>query len=287
MVALIFIEGVESSDAPNLGLDIHDPMFAGVHFVVVASRFLASTLSESVRQGVFATLTLPLRRSRLWNVTAAALGRGSLDQRVGGHEDKFAPPSIEEARAADTLILVAEDNATNQIVIQRLLTRLGYAHEIVDDGGQALAAWRIGRYGLLLTDFHMPEMDGFALTRAIRTEETQQGGTRRLPIVALTADVLPGTRRMCLDTGMDGYLSKPIEQAALIAELERILPGAKALRRRESPTATPSPSATATAPSARPKRSASRLVALPTPTRSRFPVAVCEPLACNLGIENA
>ena len=232
VVALVFIDGVENQDSHQVGVDIHDPDFAGCRFVVVASRTLASTLSETVRQGVFATLTLPVRRSRLWRVIAAALGRVQLDQRVGGREEKYAPPPVEVAREAGVLILVAEDNATNQIVINRLLDRLGYAHEIVGDGRQALERWlEDGRYGLLLTDFHMPEMDGFALTRAIRQEEAARGGAARLPIVALTADVLPGTRRMCLETGMDGYLSKPIEQAALIAELERTLPSARALRR--------------------------------------------------------
>ena len=232
LVALVFIDGVENQDAHQIGVDLHDPALARVRFVVVASRTLASTLSETVRQGVFATLTLPVRRSRLWRVIAAALGRGQLDQRAGGREERFAPPSLEVAREAGVLILVAEDNATNQIVINRLLDRLGYAHEIVADGRQALERWRADpRYGLLLTDFHMPEMDGFALTRAIRHEEARRDDGVRLPIVALTADVLPGTRQMCLDTGMDGYLSKPIERAALIAELERVLPAARALRR--------------------------------------------------------
>ena len=248
VVALVFIDGVENQETHRVGVDIHDPAFARVHFVVVASRTLASTLGETVRQGVFATLTLPVRRSRLWRVTAAALGRGQLDQRVGGREEKFAPPPVEEAREAGALILVAEDNATNQVVIKRLLDRLGYAHEIVGDGRQALERWRRdSRYGLLLTDFHMPEMDGFALTRAIRHEEAAQGGGRRLPIVALTADVLPGTRQMCLDTGMDGYLSKPIEQAALIAELECRLPAARALRR---PAAVAEPARPAARPAA-------------------------------------
>ena len=249
VVALVFIEGIENESTHQIGVDLHDPAFARVHFVVVASRTLASTLGETVRQGVFATLTLPVRRSRLWRVIAAALGRARLDQRVGGHEEKFAPPPLETAREAGVLILVAEDNATNQIVINRLLDRLGYAHEIVGDGRQALERWRDDpNYGLLLTDFHMPEMDGFGLTRAIRREEELRGCGRRLPIVALTADVLPGTRQMCLETGMDGYLSKPIEQAALIAELERILPAALALRQ---PAAT-APAAPCAARSAAP-----------------------------------
>ena len=255
VVALIFIEGIENQETHQVGVDIHDPAFSRVRFVVVASRTLASTLGETVRQGVFATLTLPVRRSRLWRVIAAALGRGQLDQRVGGRETTFLPPPLEDAREARALILVAEDNHTNQIVINRLLNRLGYAHEIVGNGQLALERWRQDcRYGLLLTDFHMPEMDGFALTRAIRREEAARGDGRRLPIVALTADVLPGTRQMCLDTGMDGYLSKPIEQAALIAELEGHLPTAKALRRPADAASEPEKPTKKKASSAEPDR---------------------------------
>jgi signal transduction histidine kinase/CheY-like chemotaxis protein/HPt (histidine-containing phosphotransfer) domain-containing protein len=232
VVALIFLEGVESQEAHRVGVDLHDPACSQVRFVAVASRALASTLGETVRQGVFATLTLPVRRSRLWAVIAAALGRGELERRSARQNEVFSPPSVDEAQAAGVLILVAEDNATNQVVIKRLLDRLGYAHEMAGDGRQALALYAPGRYGLLLTDFHMPHMDGFGLTRAIREAEAGAGpGAPRLPIVALTADVLPGTRQVCLDTGMDGYLTKPIEHAALIAELEHHLPAARNLRR--------------------------------------------------------
>ncbi len=87
-----------------------------------------------------------------------------------------------------------------------------------------------GGYGILLTDFHMPEMDGFQLTAAIRAHEAKTGD--HLPIVALTADALPGTEKLCLDSGMDGYLSKPIDSQALTAMLEKFLPQAAALRRR-------------------------------------------------------
>jgi len=98
-----------------------------------------------------------------------------------------------------------------------------------------LKRYRPGVHGLLLTDFHMPEMDGFQLIAEIRKAETDSG--RRVPIVALTADALPGTEQKCLDAGMDGYLTKPIDSKALTAALEKHLPQAKTLRRR--PAATP------------------------------------------------
>ncbi len=181
----------------------------------------------------FATLTLPVGRRRLWFTIAAALGRARLNQRHGGaNAMAWAPPAIEEARRASALVLVAEDNPTNQVVIKRLLTRLGYAHEVAANGVEALELLERGGYGLLLTDFHMPEMDGFELTHAIRGAESNGA---RLPIVALTADALAGTEQECLDAGMDGYLTKPIDSKALAETLARLLPVAETLRHAAEP----------------------------------------------------
>jgi len=205
----------------------------GAKPILVAPRSLASTLGAAERAGFFTTLTQPLRRHRLWRVIAAALGRAELDQReagAGGPIGRWRPPPLDVAHAAGAAILVAEDNRTNQIVISRLLTQLGYAHEIAENGLEAFVLWQDRPFGLLLTDFHMPEMDGFELTHAVRTAETDRGDGTRHPIVALTADALPGTGQQCLDAGMDGYLTKPIDSKALIDTLERLLPQALALR---------------------------------------------------------
>ena len=195
--------------------------------LLVAPRSLASTLSEIDRAGFLAAL--PLRRARVHQTIAAALGRAPLADRGPTTNDKFEPPSVEDAAAAGALVLVAEDNATNQIVIRRMLARMGYALEMTSNGREALEKYRVGAHGLLLTDFHMPELDGFELTAAIRQSEAGTG--RRLPIVALTADALPGTEQRCLESGMDGYLTKPIESKLLIAALEKWLPQALRLRR--------------------------------------------------------
>jgi CheY-like chemotaxis protein/HPt (histidine-containing phosphotransfer) domain-containing protein len=204
---------------------------ASAKIILVASRQLASTLAEADRRRFFATTTLPLRRGRITQLIAAALGRAALEECSAAPQSlTYQPPSVGEARAAGVLILVAEDNTTNQIVITHLLNQRGYAAEIAKDGAEALRLIEANPpYGLLLTDFHMPEMDGFVLTAELRRRE--QDGGRRLPIVALTADALPGTARLCKDAGMDGYLTKPIDSKLLTAELERWLPGAAALRR--------------------------------------------------------
>jgi len=207
--------------------------------ILAAPRRLASTIAEARRLGLFCALALPFRRRRLWHVLAAAVGRAALDQReIRGDGDAvgWSPPSNETAREAGCLILVAEDNATNQVVIRRMLSRRGYAAEIVSNGVEALRKLREeGPYGLLLTDFHMPEMDGFQLTEAVRRDEAERRGVR-LPIVALSADVLPGTAQRCLAAGMDGYLAKPIDSKALADVLDTHVPEARALRRRPGPS---------------------------------------------------
>jgi two-component system, sensor histidine kinase and response regulator len=118
---------------------------------------------------------------------------------------------------------VAEDNEINQKVIRQQLGLLGYAADIATTGREAFKRYQSGNYVLLLTDLHMPEMDGYDLTLQIRAAE---GGRARMPIIALTANALRGESERCLAVGMDEYLSKPAPLAALAAVLEKWLPAA-------------------------------------------------------------
>ncbi|MGQ9366651.1 ATP-binding protein [Azospirillum sp. ST 5-10] len=135
-------------------------------------------------------------------------------------------PGIEAAAAQGRLVLVAEDNATNRKVVARQLDALGCAAVLVGSGEEVLAALRERRYGLLLTDCHMPGMDGLALVRRIRALEA--GGRWRLPVVAVSADVGDGAAGddRFRTAGMDGWLAKPLDLDRLAAVLERWLPPA-------------------------------------------------------------
>jgi signal transduction histidine kinase len=162
---------------------------------------------------------------------AVALAAGLALPEVESVRQLSVDPPDAAAGAPKGLILVAEDNETNQMVIGRQLALLGYASEVVGDGRAALERWRSGRFALLLTDVHMPEMDGYELSTAIRREEAE--GVHR-PIIALTALAMKGDDARCRQAGMDDYLSKPLQLDRLGAVLTRWLPPAEA--RGEPPT---------------------------------------------------
>lgn len=167
-----------------------------------------------------------LTRHRLFKAIAIAAGHVLEDSQTprsckSGMVVK--QPSHDEALRNGRLILVAEDNETNQKVILWQLALLDFAADVADNGRLALECWQSGNYALLLTDLQMPEMDGYALTAAIRAQEQ---GSRRIPIVALTANSLKGEAGRCQAVGMDDCLSKPLQLDDLKKALDTWLPPA-------------------------------------------------------------
>ncbi len=126
------------------------------------------------------------------------------------------PPA--EAAHADR-ILVAEDNPVNQKVALHMLARLGYHADMVANGLEAIEAARRQPYDVILMDVQMPELDGLEATRRMRS--APQPGHPRPWIVALTANAMQGDREMCLASGMDDYISKPLKHPELAAALDR------------------------------------------------------------------
>ena len=114
-------------------------------------------------------------------------------------------------------VLLAEDNPVNQMVARALLERAGCSVEVANDGAEALAVLGERSFDLIFMDCQMPVLDGYAATAAIRRRE---GDARRTPVIAMTANAMPGDRERCLAAGMDDYLAKPIDDALLRATLE-------------------------------------------------------------------
>ncbi len=198
--------------------------FGGTGLGLNISRRLAEVMggtlkmSSVVRQGTTMTLVidLPLGDDR---EIVSKVHYGT--ERV----PTAAAPSIEEAAAAGRLILLAEDHPTNRIVLTQQVNRAGYALEVAEDGQAAFKKWQTGRFALILTDLHMPNWDGHALTSAVRAAEDARGGART-PIVALTANVEGGEAERCLALGMDAYLTKPVSMTQLAATLLAWMPPA-------------------------------------------------------------
>jgi signal transduction histidine kinase/DNA-binding response OmpR family regulator len=173
---------------------------------------------DSAENGVFAAfLTKPVKQSSLYNAIVSALAL---------QESSANPVPVPGTVFDDQIatrhplkILLAEDNAVNQKLAIRILERMGYRADIAANGLEALQSLERQRYDLILMDVQMPEMDGLEATRAIR---------RILPpaqqpyIVAMTANAMQGDREICLEAGMDDYVSKPIQVKELIAALQRV-----------------------------------------------------------------
>jgi CheY-like chemotaxis protein/HPt (histidine-containing phosphotransfer) domain-containing protein len=120
-------------------------------------------------------------------------------------------------------ILVVEDNPVNLEVALGMLEMLGCSVETAQNGRKALETLSQGSFDAILMDCQMPEMDGFEATREIRRREQLVGSSRRLPIIALTANAMKGDRERCLATGMDDFLSKPFQRNQLRQVLQRHL----------------------------------------------------------------
>ena len=161
---------------------------------------------------------------RIW--LESELGRGStfhFSVKVGRDAQGLAvaaPPDIPAAAVAPLRVLLTDDVAMNQMVATRLLEKQGHTVRVASSGREALAALEHEGFDLAFLDVEMPDLDGFETTAAIRARE--KGTGQHLRIVAMTAHAMTGDKERCLQAGMDGYLSKPIDAAAIAQEIRRV-----------------------------------------------------------------
>jgi signal transduction histidine kinase/CheY-like chemotaxis protein len=184
-----------------------------VPLILMTSMNRVGLSQEARHAGVESCLTKPVRQSALFDAIVNAVSK---NVPVLGKAAASDPAAAAARKARKERVLVVEDIRVNQMVASHMLKRLGYESDVVGNGIEALRALGGARYALILMDSHMPEMDGFAATAAIRG---MGGRFRDIPIVALTADALAGDREKCMEAGMNDYLSKPIS----IEALERVL----------------------------------------------------------------
>jgi CheY-like chemotaxis protein len=166
--------------------------------------------------GVSACFTKPLLHADLLHTIQELLAPGGAAGGSEGSEERDSRQEQAAGPSAPLTILVAEDNAVNQALVRRLLTRRGHQVTVAADGRAAVAEFQRQRFDVILMDVQMPEMDGLTASLEIRAQESREHRPRT-PIVALTANAMTGDRATCLAAGMDGYVSKPIRTADLFA----------------------------------------------------------------------
>ncbi|MCE2571022.1 hybrid sensor histidine kinase/response regulator [Motilimonas eburnea] len=185
-----------------------------LRYLVLSS---ASRGEGIVAEQAFSIGARPLKRSTLYHGVNVAIGRESpIDAfQDTSFEVQQVELSVEEAQAAGQLILVAEDNQTNQEVIRKQLRKIGFTCVVAEDGIEAEKLYEQYQVALVLTDCHMPNRDGYELARILKIKQRQRH--QSVPIIAITANALLGEAEKCLAAGMDDYLSKPVELSKLQA----------------------------------------------------------------------
>jgi len=194
-----------------------DPEFKDMHLVLLTALLAPGELQSARMAGFDDRLGKPVRSRELQYVLRTCLNL---------EPAKVEPDStpLRSPTWAGRRILLAEDNTTNQEVTKAMLRGLGLTLDVAFNGKEALEAWASQPYDLILMDCQMPEMDGFQTTRIIRDREAGTEGGRHIPIVAITASVLPDERKACLESGMDDVLTKPFRRMELLDLLHRRLP---------------------------------------------------------------
>jgi two-component system, sensor histidine kinase and response regulator len=200
----------------------------GTIILLLSTNDLAADTARCREAGVTAQLTKPVRNADLLRALGKALGAALVPETA---VDGRADAGDEEALPCLRVLLV-DDNLFNRKVGTLKLEKQGQRVQSVASGREAIAALEKGPFDLVFMDVQMPEMDGLETTARIRRKEAESGG--HVPIIAMTGRAMKGDREMCLQAGMDGYVTKPIQDR----ELRRALGEATVLLRRDAAAVT-------------------------------------------------
>ena len=202
-----------------------DPTIQAIRLVLLTSLGRRGDAGDARKAGFQAYLTKPVRKGQLEQTLVSVM---SNEQQISGDD---RGPFITKHRLSEqnneglsSKILIADDHTVNQELTSLLVNKLGHQVVVVSDGKEAYQALQNQTFALVLMDCQMPEMDGYAATRAIREWE---GSKQHIPIIALTANAMSGDREKCVAAGMDDYLTKPINPVKLRDIFLRWLPQPK------------------------------------------------------------
>ena len=202
-----------------------DPALGDVHLVMLTSLSNRGDVDRLKTVGFEGYLLKPVRPSQLLDCLRTVATEGVIETRLPDSTEVASHSPAEQAAVADSTaerrhILLAEDNIVNQRVAQKLLENLGYRCDVAANGVEAVDMLALKSYDAVLMDCQMPEMDGYAATRAIR-DPSSDVRAHGIPIIAMTANAMEGDREKCLEAGMDDYTSKPVNAKTLAEALER------------------------------------------------------------------
>jgi signal transduction histidine kinase/DNA-binding response OmpR family regulator len=236
--ALSLLRAASQRNAPYqlAVLDMHMPHMDGLELARAISAeasiasirmILLSSVCHNEKSAVLRTaglrcaLTKPVRQSALYDCISEVM-HGDVHLSAPGADNLWSD-SQSDLHEFTHHVLLVEDNAVNREVAHCMLENAGYKVSCVSNGHEALEQMNQCRFDLVLMDCQMPGMDGFEATREIRTREQDGRLSIRVPVIALTANAMSGDRELCLDAGMDDYLSKPLSPAELEATLSNWL----------------------------------------------------------------
>ncbi|EAQ80186.1 response regulator [Blastopirellula marina] len=192
------------------------PRGAAAKSILLTTGTFDKEPTNPLQARVDAILSKPIKQSDLFDTLMNVMGHGvagDLATQNAGAEPKLG--------SWGRRILLAEDNLVNQKLAVLLLEKRGHLVTVASDGKQAVEAWKEGGFDLVLMDVQMPILDGMAATTEIRRHETRTA--LRIPIIAMTAHAMKGDRERCLEAGMDGYVTKPINAQALYDAIDEAL----------------------------------------------------------------
>lgn len=206
-----------------------DPRFVELPIIFLTSMDISGTEKEFAALNGHAHLMKPARANVLRNTVVEVVRASRVKQaseadiaRLQTEAAVPAPAPMPQKRAAEFVdVLVAEDNEVNQIVFTQILQGTGLSFLVVDNGEEAVAAWERHTPRIIMMDVSMPVMNGHQATQTIREREKGQG--HRVPIIGVTAHALESDRELCLDAGMDDYMSKPISPELLEEKIRQWL----------------------------------------------------------------
>ena len=203
-------------DGMQLARAIHrQAALRGTRLMMLTSTYANADQAMRRDAGILRCINKPIRRADLFQVIHGMLS-STQNAQAASH------PQPAEALPRQARILLVEDNPINQSVARAMLSRLGMQMSLANNGREAVEQVREAQFDLVLMDCQMPVMDGFEASAAIR--ELPGGRGALLPVIALTANTMPGDEQKCLDAGMDAFLAKPYTLDQLRAALARWLP---------------------------------------------------------------